>query len=144
VSPRAGAWAAPGDPSQPAPRVRGCPAPADGTERTRRVPGSQTGLELSDLREGIAYLVRVSALVGGREGSAATLAVRLSKSVPGFGAGTPGTVFSPPGMHLSSIPPQALGVPGWLRGPSGHPEVTPWCRGAVQSTQRWAASRSCG
>ncbi|XP_025931268.1 collagen alpha-1(VII) chain [Apteryx rowi] len=49
----------------------------DGTERTRRVPGTQTLLELGDLREGIAYLVRVSALAGGREGSAATLSVRL-------------------------------------------------------------------
>nr|XP_041574710.1 collagen alpha-1(VII) chain isoform X10 [Taeniopygia guttata] len=49
----------------------------DGTERTRRIPGSQTGLELGDLREGVTYLVRVSALAGSREGSAATLTVRL-------------------------------------------------------------------
>lgn len=53
---------------------------ADGTERTRRVQGSQTALELGDLREGVTYLVRVSALVGGREGSATTLSVRVSKS----------------------------------------------------------------
>ncbi|KAF4799411.1 hypothetical protein TURU_054803 [Turdus rufiventris] len=49
----------------------------DGTERTRRIPGSQTGLELGDLREGIAYLVRVSALRGSQEGNAATLTIRL-------------------------------------------------------------------
>ncbi|NWH76187.1 CO7A1 protein, partial [Piaya cayana] len=73
----------------------------DGTERTRRIPGSQTALELGDLREGITYLVRVSALVGGQEGSAATLTVRLSKSV------------------LDQE------VPGCPCGPSGHPELTP-------------------
>ncbi|KAM4654580.1 collagen alpha-1(VII) chain [Amazona ochrocephala] len=56
----------------------------DGTERTRRVPGSQTGLELGDLREGIAYLVRVSALAGSREGSAATLSVR--RKLPAVGS----------------------------------------------------------
>ncbi|KAJ7406919.1 hypothetical protein WISP_130785 [Willisornis vidua] len=55
----------------------------DGTERTRRIPGSQTGLELGDLREGITYLVRVSALAGSREGSAATLTVRLKYPVVG-------------------------------------------------------------
>ncbi|KAL2299817.1 hypothetical protein Nmel_012667 [Mimus melanotis] len=49
----------------------------DGTERTRRIPGSQMGLELGDLREGIAYLVRVSALAGSQEGNAATLTIRL-------------------------------------------------------------------
>ncbi|XP_009076240.1 PREDICTED: collagen alpha-1(VII) chain, partial [Acanthisitta chloris] len=53
----------------------------DGTERTRRIPGSKTGLELGDLREGIAYLVRVSALVGSREGSADTLTVHLNNAV---------------------------------------------------------------
>ncbi|RLV99448.1 hypothetical protein DV515_00009730 [Chloebia gouldiae] len=53
----------------------------DGTERTRRIPGSQTGLELGDLREGVTYLVRVSALAGSREGNAATLTVRLSDAV---------------------------------------------------------------
>ncbi|XP_065543694.1 collagen alpha-1(VII) chain [Lathamus discolor] len=56
----------------------------DGTERTRRVPGSQTGLELGDLREGIAYLVRVSALAGSREGSAAALSVR--RKLPAVGS----------------------------------------------------------
>ncbi|KAI1234455.1 Collagen alpha-1(VII) chain, partial [Lamprotornis superbus] len=62
----------------------------DGTERTRRIPGSQTGLELGDLREGIAYLVRVSALAGSQEGNAATLTIRLSKSTSGFGARSSG------------------------------------------------------
>ncbi|NWV63250.1 CO7A1 protein, partial [Malurus elegans] len=61
----------------------------DGTERTRRIPGSQTGLELGDLREGIPYLVRVSALAGSREGSAATLTVRLSKCTSGLAPGLP-------------------------------------------------------
>ncbi|NWX28551.1 CO7A1 protein, partial [Notiomystis cincta] len=60
----------------------------DGTERTRRIPGSQTGLELGDLREGITYLVRVSALAGGREGDAAMLNVRLSKSTSGLAVGS--------------------------------------------------------
>ncbi|XP_061864653.1 collagen alpha-1(VII) chain [Colius striatus] len=55
----------------------------DGTERTRRVAGSETRLELSDLREGITYLVRVSALVGTREGSAATITVRLKYPLVG-------------------------------------------------------------
>ncbi|NXY20585.1 CO7A1 protein, partial [Atrichornis clamosus] len=83
----------------------------DGTERTRRIPGSQTRLELGDLREGITYLVRVSALVGSREGNAATLTVRLSKSTSGFGTRSPGTAFCHSGMHLSSIPLQPLGYP---------------------------------
>ncbi|XP_051483825.1 collagen alpha-1(VII) chain [Apus apus] len=55
----------------------------DGTERTRRVPARQTWLELGDLQEGITYLVRVSALVGGREGGAATLTLRLKYPVVG-------------------------------------------------------------
>ncbi|RMC00145.1 hypothetical protein DUI87_23556 [Hirundo rustica rustica] len=49
----------------------------DGTERTRHIPGSQTGLELGDLQEGITYLVRVSALAGSQEGNAAMLTIRL-------------------------------------------------------------------
>lgn len=53
--------------------------PVDGTERIRRVPGTQTALELGDLREGVTYLVRVSALVGSREGSAAALSIHVSK-----------------------------------------------------------------
>ncbi|XP_062441893.1 collagen alpha-1(VII) chain [Rhea pennata] len=55
----------------------------DGTERTRRVPGTQTLLELGDLREGVAYAVRVSALAGGREGPAAALSVRLGSPAVG-------------------------------------------------------------
>lgn len=72
------------------------PLPADGTERTRRVPGSQTGLELGDLREGVTYLVRVSALAGGREGSAATVTIRLRKSLSGFGITSLSVVSSSP------------------------------------------------
>ncbi|TRZ13503.1 hypothetical protein HGM15179_013603 [Zosterops borbonicus] len=49
----------------------------DGTERTRHIPGSETGLDLGDLEEGITYLVRVSALAGSQEGNAATLTIRL-------------------------------------------------------------------
>ncbi|NXD66125.1 CO7A1 protein, partial [Eolophus roseicapillus] len=94
----------------------------DGTERTRRIPGSQTGLELGDLREGIAYLVRVSALAGGREGSAATLTVRRSKSPLGFGTGIPvldavvpwGGAELPPVGSVSELRVMEAG-PGQLR-----------------------------
>lgn len=121
----------PGDPGQPALRVRGHLILADGTERTRRVPGSQTGLELGDLREGIAYLVRVSALVGGREGSAATLTIHLSKSMPGFGTGSPRTVFPPWHAFLLCPPasPQGAGAAaGPLWAPRGDTVVL--CGGA--------------
>lgn len=96
---------------------------ADGTERTRRVQGSQTALELGDLREGVTYLVRVSALVGGREGSATTLSVRVSKSM----------LPAPPGLHR--------GGHGALW---GVPVLMPRCRRALQSPRPWAASPSCG
>ncbi|NXC79092.1 CO7A1 protein, partial [Cercotrichas coryphoeus] len=96
----------------------------DGTERTRRIPGSQTGLELGDLREGITYLVRVSALVGSQEGSAATLTIRLSKSTSGFGARSSGTACSHSHTHLFSNPLQHLGMAAWLWGPFGLPKVT--------------------
>lgn len=95
---------------------------ADGTERTRRVPGSQTGLELGDLREGITYLVRVSALAGGREGSAATLTVHLSKSMPGFGIRSPGAVFSSP---VACVGPLYLHKPSGHRGGHRAPLGTP-------------------
>lgn len=77
--------------------------PADGTERTRRVPGGQTALELGDLREGVTYLVRVSALVGGREGSADTLNIRVSKST----LPAPPAVLSPLSTRVAMGP---LGV----------------------------------
>ncbi|NXG56027.1 CO7A1 protein, partial [Hemiprocne comata] len=93
-------------------RSTAAPLLADGTERTRRVPGSQTGLELSDLREGITYLVRVSALVGGREGSAAMLSLRLSKSMPGFGTRSPGTVLSFLACICPLYPHKPLGAVG--------------------------------
>lgn len=123
-----------------------CTAPllADGTERTRHIPGSETGLDLGDLEEGITYLVRVSALAGSQEGNAATLTIRLSKSTSGFGARSSGTACSHSGLHLSPIPLQPLGVAAWLWGPFGLPKVTLWCCGVVQSIQRWAAFRSCG
>ncbi|KAL8212551.1 UNVERIFIED_CONTAM: hypothetical protein K2H54_050547 [Gekko kuhli] len=49
----------------------------DGTEKSRHISGSQTTLDLSDLKEDIVYMVRVSALIGSREGSAAPLSIRL-------------------------------------------------------------------
>lgn len=48
--------------------------------------------------------MRVSALAGGREGSAATLTVRLSKSTSGFGARSSGTACSHSGVQLSLSP----------------------------------------
>lgn len=43
----------------------------------RRIPSSQTTLDLDDLKEGVVYVVRVSALAGSQEGSAASLSIRL-------------------------------------------------------------------
>lgn len=54
-------------------------SPADGTEKSRHVSGSQTTVELSDLKEGIGYVARVSALIGSREGTAVPLNIRLRK-----------------------------------------------------------------
>nr|XP_048713923.1 collagen alpha-1(VII) chain isoform X3 [Caretta caretta] len=53
----------------------------DGTDRTRQIPGTQTMLELEDLREEVTYVVRVSALIGRREGSAVPISVRIEPSV---------------------------------------------------------------
>ncbi|KYO29739.1 collagen alpha-1(VII) chain isoform B [Alligator mississippiensis] len=55
----------------------------DGTERMRRIPSSQTTLDLDDLKEGVVYVVRVSALAGSQEGSAASLSIRLDSSPVG-------------------------------------------------------------
>ncbi|KAM3848241.1 collagen alpha-1(VII) chain [Vipera latastei] len=49
----------------------------DGTERVRRIPGSQTTEDLVDLKENISYVVRVSALIGSQEGSAVPLNIRI-------------------------------------------------------------------
>ncbi|XP_038627650.1 collagen alpha-1(VII) chain [Tachyglossus aculeatus] len=49
----------------------------DGTEKTKRLPGSQTSFEYDNLQEGVTYLVRVSALVGSREGGPVLLTIRL-------------------------------------------------------------------
>uniref|UniRef100_A0A8C3RII3 Collagen alpha-1(VII) chain n=1 Tax=Chelydra serpentina TaxID=8475 RepID=A0A8C3RII3_CHESE len=46
---------------------------------TRQIPGTQTTLELEDLREEVTYVVRVSALIGRREGSAVPLSVRIGE-----------------------------------------------------------------
>lgn len=91
------------------------PLLADGTERTRRIPGSQTGLELGDLREGVTYLVRVSALAGGREGSAATVTIRLSKFLSGFGIRSLSVVLSSP-LECPLCPHKPSGHQG-SRGP---------------------------
>lgn len=133
-----------GDPDQLT--LSNCTAPllADGTESTKHIPGSETGLELGDLQKGITYLVRVSALAGSQEGNAATLTIHLSKSTSGFGARSSGAAYSHFGLHLSSILLQPLGVAAWLWGPFGLPKVTLWCYGVVQSIQRWAEFRSCG
>ncbi|XP_062825428.1 collagen alpha-1(VII) chain [Anolis carolinensis] len=55
----------------------------DGTEKVRRIPGSQTTEDLVDLREDVSYVVRVSALIGSREGSAVPLTIRIRPSVIG-------------------------------------------------------------
>ncbi|XP_062977415.1 collagen alpha-1(VII) chain [Elgaria multicarinata webbii] len=49
----------------------------DGTERVRHIPGSQTTEDLVDLKEDVSYVVRVSALIGSREGSAVPLNIRI-------------------------------------------------------------------
>lgn len=53
--------------------------PADGTEKSQRISGSQTTVDLSDLKEDIIYMVRVSALIDNREGTAVPLSIRLRK-----------------------------------------------------------------
>nr|XP_020653718.1 collagen alpha-1(VII) chain [Pogona vitticeps] len=55
----------------------------DGTEKVRRIPGSQTTEDLVDLREDVSYVVRVSALIGNREGSAVPLNIRIRPSFIG-------------------------------------------------------------
>ncbi|KAL7986113.1 hypothetical protein Chor_011279, partial [Crotalus horridus] len=49
----------------------------DGTERVRRIPGSQTTQDLIDLKENVSYVVRVSALIGSQEGSAVPLNIQI-------------------------------------------------------------------
>ncbi|KAK9406165.1 collagen alpha-1VII chain [Crotalus adamanteus] len=49
----------------------------DGTERVRRIPGSQTTQDLTDLKENVSYVVRVSALIGSQEGSAVPLNIQI-------------------------------------------------------------------
>ncbi|XP_053155536.1 collagen alpha-1(VII) chain isoform X2 [Hemicordylus capensis] len=55
----------------------------DGTEKVRRIPGSQTTEDLVDLKEGISYVVRVSALIGSREGSSVPLSILIRPTVIG-------------------------------------------------------------
>uniref|UniRef100_A0A8C0GBP7 Collagen alpha-1(VII) chain n=1 Tax=Chelonoidis abingdonii TaxID=106734 RepID=A0A8C0GBP7_CHEAB len=52
---------------------------SQGDDRTRLIPGTQTTLELEDLREEVTYVVRVSALIGRREGSAVPISVRIGE-----------------------------------------------------------------
>lgn len=76
-------------------------------------------LELGDLWEGVTYLVRVSALVGSREGSAAALSIHVSKCTwltPALDCG-----------DRSGCPHADVPVPL-----------------GMQSSRRWAVSRSCG
>lgn len=53
----------------------------DGTERVRRIPGSQTTEDLVDLKENVSYMVRISALIGNREGNAVPLNIQIRKCV---------------------------------------------------------------
>lgn len=50
--------------------------PLDGTERSQVIPGDQTTFDLTDMQEGITYVVRVTAVVGTREGSPVTINVK--------------------------------------------------------------------
>ncbi|XP_078518525.1 collagen alpha-1(VII) chain [Lissotriton helveticus] len=55
----------------------------DGTEVTSRVRGDQNIFDLQDLKEGVPYNVRMTTLVGTREGPAVTITVRTEDvSVP--------------------------------------------------------------
>lgn len=53
----------------------------DGTERVRHIPGSQTTEDLVDLTENVSYVVRVSALIGNREGNSVPLNIQIRKCV---------------------------------------------------------------
>ncbi|KAG8128134.1 hypothetical protein E2320_014986, partial [Naja naja] len=55
----------------------------DGTERVRHIPGSQTTEDLVDLKENVSYVVRVSALIGSREGNAVSLNVGIRPPLVG-------------------------------------------------------------
>ncbi|XP_043934380.1 collagen alpha-1(VII) chain-like, partial [Protopterus annectens] len=59
----------------------------DGTEFVRFVPGDQNTFEIHDLKEGITYIIRVSTLIGTREGNPITISVRTEEAtetpVPG-------------------------------------------------------------
>ncbi|KAM6470386.1 collagen alpha-1(VII) chain [Liasis olivaceus] len=55
----------------------------DGTERVRHIPGSQTTEDLVDLKENVSYVVRVSALIGNREGNAVPLSIRIRPPLVG-------------------------------------------------------------
>nr|XP_014341886.1 PREDICTED: collagen alpha-1(VII) chain [Latimeria chalumnae] len=55
----------------------------DGSEVTRRIPGSQNRFELEELKERVTYIIRVAALIGSQEGAAASLSVQIEISVSG-------------------------------------------------------------
>uniref|UniRef100_K7G4Y9 Collagen alpha-1(VII) chain n=1 Tax=Pelodiscus sinensis TaxID=13735 RepID=K7G4Y9_PELSI len=79
----------------------------DGSETTRQIPGTQTMLELDDLSEEVTYIVRVSALIGRREGSAVPLSIRIG----------PQPVGSITNLRVAEIRPNQLrvtwsGLPG--------------------------------
>ncbi|XP_032094990.1 collagen alpha-1(VII) chain [Thamnophis elegans] len=55
----------------------------DGTERVRQIPGSQTTEDLVDLTENVSYVVRVSALIGNREGNSVPLNIQIRPPLVG-------------------------------------------------------------
>ncbi|XP_058023138.1 collagen alpha-1(VII) chain isoform X1 [Ahaetulla prasina] len=55
----------------------------DGTDKVRRIPGSQTTEDLVDLKENVSYVVRVSALIGNREGNAVPLNIQIRPPLVG-------------------------------------------------------------
>uniref|UniRef100_A0A3P9A9C8 Collagen, type VII, alpha 1 n=1 Tax=Esox lucius TaxID=8010 RepID=A0A3P9A9C8_ESOLU len=51
------------------------------TEETRSIPGSQTTLDLKDLKEGVSYGVSVTALVGDYEGEQVTVNIKAEQAL---------------------------------------------------------------
>ncbi|XP_018425152.1 PREDICTED: collagen alpha-1(VII) chain-like [Nanorana parkeri] len=55
----------------------------DGTERSQVIPGDQTTFELTDVQEGITYVVRVTPVAGTNEGTPVTINVRTESGIGG-------------------------------------------------------------
>ncbi|XP_044133379.1 collagen alpha-1(VII) chain [Bufo gargarizans] len=53
----------------------------DGTERSQVLPGDQTTYELTDIQEGITYTVRITPVVGTREGNPVAINVKTEDTV---------------------------------------------------------------